>query len=357
MIYSLLDKNEYFFYKSGRQLMKQLTLTVRGFLVLCLLVSAGAGSMAQQKLAQTGLQFLSVYSDARAAAMAGAVNSLSMQSASLFFNPAAMANSDEFVNLSASYNTWIADIKYTALTLSIRPAHGDYGVIGFSFQNVDYGDIEATMYDPTAEAGYTDLGIIKPKAFAIGVGYAKQLSDAFSVGGHVRYVRQTLGDALIPIADTGNGTTYKKYQVSPVSFDFGTIYHTPFKSLTFGMAVRNFSAEVKYEQESFQLPLTFTLGLSMDVMDVLPMNRNVVKKINASAELIHNRDYYEQGVFGVEVNLLDILMVRGGYITKNDNASTSFGFGVAQFGLEVDYSYTPFSVFNNVQRLTVRYSY
>jgi hypothetical protein len=36
------------------------------------------------------------------------------------------------------------------------------------------------------------------------------------------------------------------------------------------MSVRNFSQRVRYEKEDFQLPLTFHIGLSMDVLDFLP---------------------------------------------------------------------------------------
>lgn len=342
-----------------RSTMKSQNYSILILLALCIIVLGRDYGFAQenQKLAQTGMQFLSVMSDARAASMAGAVTSLPMQSASLFFNPSTMANSDEFINLSASYNQWIGDIKHMMFSMSVRPAHGDYGVIGISLQTVDYGEVLSTAFSDTEEKGYVDLGIIKPTAFAVGLGYAKRLSDVFSVGGQVRYVHQNLGDSYIPVADTGSAQALKKYQLSPLSFDFGTVYRTPFRSLTFGMSVRNFSKELKYEDEGFELPLTFTIGLSFDVMDVLPMSRTSVKRIDAAVDLVHNRDYPEQVYFGIDINLLDMLALRGGYNTKSDQGGASFGFGVSQFGLAVDYCYSPYGVFNYVQRLTVRYSY
>ena len=85
-----------------------------------------------KKLAQTGFQFLSVVSDARAAAMAEAMTSLETGSSALFFNPAGMANMTGMVDIAASDNQWIADIRHNAFSLALSPANGEYGVIGFS---------------------------------------------------------------------------------------------------------------------------------------------------------------------------------------------------------------------------------
>jgi len=42
---------------------------------------------------------------------------------------------------------------------------------------------------------------------------------------------------------------------------------------------------------------------------------------------------------------------------NNDEYGFTAGFGVQQFGLGIDYGYTPFSIFDDVHRLTIRYSY
>ena len=66
---------------------------------------------AQEKLGQTGMQFLSVISDAKASAMAGAVTSVETNSSALFFNPATMGFNEDFVSASFSQNKWIAGTK------------------------------------------------------------------------------------------------------------------------------------------------------------------------------------------------------------------------------------------------------
>lgn len=323
----------------------------------CLLCSSGL-AQGNQKLAQTGFQFLSVNSDARAAAMAEAMTSLQTGSSSLFFNPAGMAEMTNVLDFTASRNEWIADITHSTLSLAVNPAHGNYGVIGLSFQYVDYGEFYGTRVDKSSDLGYIDIGKFKLYAVAVGLGYAKQLTDQFSVGGQIRWVRQDLGESIIPVINTGVDTTEASVsnKMTPLVFDFGTQFKTGIKSLVFGMSVRNFSAEMKYAEEGFQTPLVFNLGISMNLMDLVgevPLDQSLFMSIDAS----HYRDHAEQVKVGLEYKVLKMLALRGGYVSSVDEGSgLSFGLGLTQFGFAFDYSYTPFGVFNKVQRMTARYS-
>jgi len=344
---------------------KTITILVAGLLIGCLLVTSGfAGE--NKKLAQTGFPFLSVVSDARAAAMAEAMTSLQIGSSALFFNPAGMANMTSFIDLTVSNNQWIADISHNAFSLAISPARGKYGVLGFSLQSVDYGEFYGTRVDKTTELGYVDTEIFELSSIAIGVGYAKQLTDRFSVGGQVRWVNQDLGESVIPVISTKLDTTLETTvldttegkvtsELTPLAFDFGTQFKTGVKSLVFGMSVRNFSKEIKYVEEGFQLPLVFNLGISMNLMDFLegaPLDQSLYLSIDAS----HYRDHPEQVKVGLDYRLMNVLSLRGGYVSTSDESGFSFGIGVCHFGLTFDYSYTPFGVFDKVQRMTARFS-
>lgn len=342
--------------------------------VVCLFeIGSAQGSGDNVKLAQTGMQFLSVVSDARAAALGNSVTTLPMGSSSLFFNPATMTES-KFLEMSTSINQWIADIRHNTLSLSINPANGDYGVFGISVQSVDYGEIIGTVVDNSKPQGFSDFSEIglsnpNPKGLAIGLGYAKSLNTQFSVGGQVRYVHQDLGASIIA-ADTvrhidtlatPRDTTVVinrnlvNNRKAPIVFDFGTTFKTGFKSLVLGMSVRNFATEVKYADESFELPLTFNVGLSMDVMDFFE-DRSFISSVFVSTNAVHNRDYHEQIYVGTEITVLQALALRGGYVSSSDENALSFGFGVSLVGVTFDYAYTPYGIFDKVQRFTLRYS-
>jgi len=334
------------------------------------MINAVVSAQNNQKLAQTGFQFLSVVSDARASAMAEAMTSLPFASSSLFFNPAGMAEMPSLVDVSVSNNQWIADINHYTLSLALKPFDGDYGVIGFTVQDVNYGDFYGTVVNSASPQGYDDTKIFSLDALAIGIGYAKALNDRFSVGGQVRWVHQDLGNSYTavnirqdPQDPTGtrriSDTSYISNELFPFVFDFGTQFKTGIESLVFGMSVRNFSTEYKYAEEAFQAPLVFTLGLSMNVMDFigeLPFNQRLFMSVDAS----HHRDHPEQVKVGLEYQILNALSLRGGYTSTSsfdEYSGFSFGVGLSQFGFSFDYSYTPFGIFDKVQRFTARFSW
>ncbi len=341
---------------------------IMGLLVACVLAFT-ASAQEHQKLAQTGFQFLSVVSDARAAAMGEAMTTLPMGASALFFNPAGMADMEGIVDIAGSTNKWIADIRHNSVALALKPNHGDYGVLGFSFQFVDYGDFYGTRVNGGSPLGYDDTGVftLKP-SFALGLGYAKQLTDQFSIGGQVRWVQQDLGESMtatnIQTYNPGTDSSYRSADTTmvnnklhPFVFDFGTQFRTGFKSLVFGMSVRNFSGEVKYASEGFQAPLVFTLGISMDIMD-LTGNFGVEQSLYLSVDASHHRDHPEQVKIGLEYGLMKLVFLRAGYASSaNDETDFSYGLGVSKFGFTFDYAYTPYGVFGSVQRMTVRYMY
>lgn len=316
--------------------------------LMALLINPAAGE--DKKLGQTGFQFLSVSSDARAGAMAGAVTTLLNNSTALFFNPAGLARMEETIDVSLSRNYWIADINYLSFSGAIKPLNGKFGVFGASLSTIDYGEIQGTMRWDNMD-GYILTEEMNPMALSAGVGYAKSLTDHFSVGGQIKIAAQQLGKSVIP---EGDSLVVKKNLAAEYAFDFGTLYRTRFKSLVFGMSIRNFSKEVEFEKESFQMPLLFTMGISMDLMDFLP--GSPVNSLIFSVDALHPRSYPEQLKFGLEYSLANLANLRLGYHLVSDEQSVAFGFGFNKFGLALDYAYTPFGVFDNVQRISIRFS-
>jgi hypothetical protein len=324
-------------------------------LTVLILLVALSFSMAQVKLAQTGAQFLSVDSDAKAGGMAGALTTVEMNSAALFFNPAGMARMETAIDVMASQSQWIADISYNSFAAAFNPSGGKYGVFAASLVSVDYGEIQGTQRWDN-EPGYIDTEILTPSAYAAGFGYAKALSDKFSVGGHVKYVGLNYGKSVYPDEeDSSIPDTVKNHLAYSNAFDFGTIYRTGWKSLAFGMSVRNFSNEVTFESEGFQLPLTFTLGISMDLMDLIREGESQQQML-LSVDALHYRSHAEQVRIGVEYKPIDMLSLRTGYMSSNDENDISFGLGIQALGLVVDYAYEPFGRLGDVQRMTVRFS-
>ncbi|MCX6136621.1 MAG: PorV/PorQ family protein, partial [Ignavibacteriales bacterium] len=206
--------------------------------------------------------------------------------------------------------------------------------------------------------GYQDVGTFKPTGLMLGVSYARALSDRFAIGANVKYVTQNLGDGVVDI-DTSNNRITVKNKLDVLAFDFGVLYRTGFKSLEFGMSVRNFSKEVKYQQEQFQLPLIFKIGLSMNVLDLLSVDPKS-QSLLVAVEATHPRDFREQVNVGGEYMFAQTLALRAGYMFSNDLYGFTTGVGVRLTleGVElgIDYSYTPFQEFSNVHRMAIQMS-
>ena len=153
----------------------------------------------QDKLAQTTMKFLALSVDARASALGDAVTAVEGLPTSLFYNPAGMARQTESAMVGVGQVQWIADVNHNIASASFAPARGRFGIIGVTLQQVDYGDLQETIR-ANNDQGYDDLGAFSPSAFAVGVGYARALTDRFSIGAHVKYASLDLAS---PVEDRG----------------------------------------------------------------------------------------------------------------------------------------------------------
>ncbi len=310
------------------------------------------------KLGQTGMQFLSVSLDARAAAMGDAMAAQEVSSVALFYNPASMANMSSSLHASVGQTRWVGSIDYSQASLAFRPASGQYGTVGFSLLTVSYGDLLGTIRADN-EDGFLDTGTFSPSALSAGVGYARSVSDRFSVGGHVKVVRQSMGTSIMGF-DDANGRIEQSNTEGAVAVDFGALYRTGFRSLNFAVTARNFSREVTYAEESFELPLTFKIGVSMDVIDLTQLDPEM-HSLQVAFDAIHPRDYVEQAQLGAEYTFFNTLALRAGYVFPSDEQGINLGLGLkhalGDIGFGFDYGYSNFGALGNVNRLGLQFSF
>ena len=319
------------------------------YLLSMLLSTSLLFSSENKKLAQTGFQFLSIASDARSGGMADAMTTMHSNSVSIFSNPAGLARQSEFFDINFSSNEWIAGIKHDALSFSFSPKNGQFGSVGFSLLNVDYGELQGTMVWDN-EQGFIDTEKFSPSALAFGVGYGRALSENFSVGGHLKKAYQYLGNNVVPISDSSN--VVENNVANAIAVDFGTIYITDWHGFTFGMSVRNFSEEAEYGYDSFQLPLTFRIGGSIDVLSFIP-SFSEKQSLRMALEALHPRSHPERLNLGLEYSFMGMGHLRLGYLFNYDERNLTYGGGIKIGPLKVDYALTPFGVFDSVNRISV----
>ncbi len=339
---------------------RQIIVFIMAFLMLLMTTQS---SYAIKKLAQAGMPFLTLDVGGRSAAMGNAYVAVGNDATAMFSNLAGLAMIDDGVEIMINQTNWIVDTKHYAT--GIAYGMGKYGTVGASLVYMDYGTFTETWpYEGSnpelINKGYEMGRDFEIGEYAIGLSYARRISDRFSIGGQVKYVKQDLFESLIFHEIQGQQKTVQNEE-GIIALDFGTLYYTGFKDLRFGMSVRNFSQQGRYVVERFELPLSFKIGIAMDVMTLFNTSATD-QKLTVAIDAWHSRDYTERIHTGVEYELMDMIALRGGYKFNYDEEGLAAGVGLKKafgdFSLRFDYSYSDFGqFFDAVHRLSWSISY
>jgi len=225
---------------------------------------------------------------------------------------------------------------------------------------MDYGTFTETQpysgYDlGQRDIGYTVVGDFTVQEYALGISYVRKISSAFSFGAQIKYAYEDLYQSMIYDYRLGQNVLSNN-RVQMYAFDLGTLYYTGWKDLRFGMSIRNFSRQGKFVDQRFELPLTMTMGLAMDVMSVfMPESK---QHLTMAVDWLHPRNWRERVHVGAEYTLFDMLCVRAGYKFNYSEEGLTAGIGVTKamgdYGVRVDYSYGAFGdFFGSVQRIGI----
>jgi hypothetical protein len=351
--------------------MKTRTTALRKYWLLA--CSIGLLSVAQAtiiKKGQAGCQFLKLDGSARAAAMGSAYMMTGYDASAMFYNPACLGLMERKLDFLTTSTMYVADVQYYHLGLAGNL--GQLGNLGLSMVYVDYGTIEGTKVAET-EQGYVDLGNIDIGAMSLGLAYSRQINNKFTIGGQVKTVNQNLGWNFH--LDHEEGDTNKvKNRVSGLAYDFGTIFYPGWKSFRFGMSIRNFSSEYDFgewsglpedeeEEEDeaqphegrFELPLTFALGVAIDLMDFVGGMDN--QSFLLAVDALHPRDFKERLHLGLEYWYHDLVAIRGGYKFNYDTEGLTLGFGLKLAGFRIDYAYSSLKYFDALNRFTIAFGF
>lgn len=336
------------------KLLKKMIGISLALLFLSIPLSAQVGL---EKVAQSTMNFLQVGVSPSSSALGEASCAITKGVEGILFNPASIPESESAFDMRVFNTQWISDINYMAAILSYNSDR--LGSIGFSVLNIDYGTLKGTSLLAPSEIsqyphGYRETGEFSAGAYAIGLSYARAISTQFSIGATAKLAGQSLGQSVIASETVGN-------EISKIIFDAGVKYYTYNRDLWFGMTIRNFSSNVVRETIAEQLPLMFTMGLAMDVIDLVMPAAGMSEQLLLSIDFQHPNNYTERTAIGMEYRPIKNLALRGGYYTNHDvaNWSTGLGFRLDLAGQPVrfDYSYSNMEVFKGVNRFSLGYSF
>ena len=321
-------------------------------LYFALAVLAGSTLQAQllpklgsQRAGISALTFLKIDPSPRSAAMGGAHVAMSGDAYATYWNPAAIADLDQF-SIAASNTFWIAGINHAYASAVMPTKRGNFGV---SLTSLSTGKMERrTEFQPDGTGQY-----FYASNTAVGLTYAKKLTDFFSYGVSLRYVNESLAEYT---AHTG-------------VVDLGFLYRTDVKDLSFAVAMQSFGTNSKLKGDyepgglnpkpvvlgEYPAPTVFKLGVSM-----VPW-KTEDKSLTAMLQLNHPNDNAENIRMGLEFEYRKLLYLRAGYkINVKDEVYPTAGLGVrARIGkhpLQFDYSVDPTRYLGMIHRIGLTFS-
>lgn len=321
--------------------MKSRTMLVFVAGLLCAALVLPAQGQKIEKRGQAVMTFLLINPSPRAAGMV-ASNAIEGEAGALFQNPAGIAKLAGQGDVMFAQNSWIADITQNAFA-GIYRVEG-LGVFGLSWVSMDHGDIYRTTInkDPLS-VGFSETGKVNTDESVISLAYARDITDRFTIGGQAKRVAQTLADT----------------RTDGIAFDLGLLYYTGYRGSHLSMSIRNFSKEVQYIDQSSQMPLTFKVGLSLDLLQMGVPQMGEGNGLILHSEISHPRDSPEKVDIGIEYWLQDLVALRVGTGMNYDENNLGAGVGInlshEQFGdLRLDYAYTGYGdILGSVHRISI----
>ncbi len=253
--------------------------------------------------------FLKIPVGPRATALGGAYTALADDATSLHWNIAGMTGVDGH-EVTFNHNEWLLDLQheYLAGVFSI----GEYNRLGISLSYLSLGDMEETT---AAEPTGTGLEF-SAYDMALGVAYARQLTDRFAVGLQTKYIVESIA----------------KTSASGIAFDLGLLFRSEWNNLHVAAAISNFGPDLQMtgdnlrtkldpypasaaspsdvplflESETFSLPIQFQLGVSLTPITMESM------ALTTTLDVRDSRDFNQEIRIGGEVEIMNTLYLRAG---------------------------------------------
>lgn len=312
------------------------------------------------KVGTTAASFLEIPVGARALAMGNAYVASAEDASALYWNPSGIARvqtNQAFIQ----HTNWLAGTKFDYAGI-VFPL-GEFGTVGASVTSFNSGDMKVTNIDfPDGNGLYFNVNDV-----AIGVSYARALTDRFSIGFNAKYIQESIWN------ESSSG----------FAIDVGTLLITNFlNGLRIGASIYNFGTNMQMtgpdlrqfhpidptklgsnqnipediETNSWPLPLNFQFGLATDIIN------SDDNKLTLAVDALHPSDNYESMNVGGEYSFKKFIYFRLGYqslFLKDREGGASAGVGLryeipySNLTLSVDYAYNDYGRLNSTNTFSL----
>ncbi len=305
------------------------------------------------------VNFLKIGVGARPMAMGDAAIASINSPEAMYWNVAGLSRIEDDFSFAISTMNWLVDSRNSYVSAAFK--WEDYGIFGIDLQYLDYGKIEeTTVYDQDGTGRF-----LSASDMAIGIGYAKKLTDRFAFGVKVKYINETLADV--------SGSSF--------AIDLGAVFQTSFfdNNLRLAASLSNFGTKLKFSGKDlgvtytipdnpsnkqipadlstidWDIPLLLRFGISNYFID------NEDLSLLVAYDVYDSRDYEVRHNVGAEVGLYKTVYLRGGYKFNYDEVKYTIGMGLdfndfLDYKLKFDYVYLDFGVFGSLNQFSLLFN-
>lgn len=313
------------------------------------------------KVGTHAAQFLKLEVGAKAASMGGAFVAGVDDMTALHWNPAGLAK----INRQSVYGTYMnlyAGIQHGYVAFGMPIGRSDY--IGVHVTYLNSGQMEVTtLAFPEGSGEFFSVSDL-----AIGVSYARHLTDRLSVGMTAKLVNETIW----------------RESASAFGFDIGSQFDTGILGIKLGMSITNFSTSFKFDgpdlnitvdtdptydgnpetdgrlfTDEWSLPLVFRLGI---LVDLVGPNSEILKnpqhRVSFAFDANDPIDHFLRFNTGLEYCFQELLALRAGYHFNYDETSFSAGVGlkmdINSMPLNIDYAIVNYGTLGFVNQVSIQ---
>ncbi len=245
---------------------------------------------------ETGVTMLGITPDARGAGMGDLGAATDPDVNAQYWNSSKYAFAYSSAGVALSYTPWLRkivnDIYLANLTGYMKIGKGDNQAVSASLRYFSYGEINST------ESGQT-VNSIHPYEFAIDAGYSRKLSEKFSMGVTMRFVRSDLGYSTSGAADAKTGASAFAADISGYYTTYPVIGRNECQ-WSLGFNISNIGSKVSYEGGERQAFLPANLRIGTAFTFPLADYHNLTIGVDANKLLVpakpRQQDYVTDGV-------------------------------------------------------------
>jgi hypothetical protein len=329
---------------------------------------------AQSKVGTTAAPFLTMGTGARASGLGHAYTAVATGPDALFWNPAGISirfeENDPLGSIMFSNKQWFAGIQYNALGFTLPVGQNDR-VIGLHAVYMDYGTMDIRTEEQPEGNGLT----FSAYDLAVGATFASPLTEAFHLGGSVKFIQQSIYDM----------------RASTVAIDIGFTLITPYlNGLRMGASLMNFGGKMqldgintqfsaspfsqlkgsnnnvtsRYTLDTWNIPVQFKFGVLWPVIKTDHIEWQLMGESHQTNDQYLNADFGSQLVLRTKTSSIT---PRIGYKDfplnpkfNLDQVDSHWTFGVgiksrvSRLTFAVDYAYIPFDNLGDTSMIDLR---